>query len=143
MKQQDEKIIPVLEETARVIKHDAPAAKVSVRTITEEYDDVVRDVLKHESVDVQRVAVGREVASAPPVRTEDGVTIVPVLEERLIIEKRLVLKEELHIRRSSVEEPVEAPVTLRRQRVEVERTKAEPEPSASGAMASNTRGDDR
>ena len=48
-------------------------------------------------------------------------TIVPVLEEVLIVEKRLVLKEELRIRRSRSQETEEIPVRLRKQRAVVER----------------------
>ena len=48
-------------------------------------------------------------------------TIVPVLEEMLVVEKRLLLKEEIHLRRKVETETFEAPVTLRKQRVEVER----------------------
>ena len=48
-------------------------------------------------------------------------TIIPVVEEVLVIEKRLVLKEELHIRRRIATETVEVPVTLRNQRAIVER----------------------
>jgi stress response protein YsnF len=44
-----------------------------------------------------------------------------VLEEVLVVEKRLVLKEELHIRRRVETETVEVPVTLRKQRAVVER----------------------
>jgi stress response protein YsnF len=46
---------------------------------------------------------------------------VPVLEEVLVVEKRLVLKEELHIRRRATTETVEVPITLRKQRAVVER----------------------
>jgi stress response protein YsnF len=49
------------------------------------------------------------------------VTIIPVLEEVLVVEKRLVLKEEVHIRSTTSGEDVEVPVTLRRQRAVVER----------------------
>jgi uncharacterized protein (TIGR02271 family) len=59
---------------------------------------------------------------APEVRTENGVTIVPILEEVLVVEKRLVLKEELHIRKQVATENVEVPVELRKQRAVVERT---------------------
>jgi stress response protein YsnF len=41
--------------------------------------------------------------------------------QRLVVEKRLVLKEELHIRRKLETQPVAVPVTLRKQRAEVER----------------------
>jgi stress response protein YsnF len=43
--------------------------------------------------------MGRIVETAPEIRTEGDVTILPVVEEVLVVEKRLVLKEELHIRR--------------------------------------------
>jgi stress response protein YsnF len=65
--------------------------------------------------------VDRIFDEAPETRTEGGVTIVPVLEEVLFVEKRLVLKEELHIRRQATTETVEVPVTLRRQRAIVDR----------------------
>jgi stress response protein YsnF len=61
------------------------------------------------------------VETAPGIRTEGDVTIVPVLEEVLVVEKRLLLKEELHIRRGVETETVEVPVTLRKQRAVVER----------------------
>ena len=56
-------------------------------------------------------------------------TIVPVVEEVLVVEKRLVLKEELHIRRTSQTELVEVPVTLRKQRAVVERQAPHTSPS--------------
>jgi stress response protein YsnF len=65
------------------------------------------------------------VDAAPPVRTEGDVTIVPVLEEVLVVEKRLVLKEELRIRRSRRQETEEIPVRLRKQRAVVERSDEE------------------
>ncbi len=62
------------------------------------------------------------------VRTEGDVVIVPVLEEVLVIEKRLVLKEELHVRRQATRETVEVPVTLRKQQGVVERLSAKGHP---------------
>ena len=55
-------------------------------------------------------------------------TIVPVLEEVLVVETQLVLKEELHIRRQRTTEAVEVPVQLRKQRAMVERLGADGEP---------------
>jgi stress response protein YsnF len=49
------------------------------------------------------------------IRTEDGVTIIPVLEEVLVVEKRLVLKREIRISKRSNLETVEIPVSLRKQ----------------------------
>jgi stress response protein YsnF len=45
-----------------------------------------------------------------------------VVEDEVVLVRRLILKKELHIRRRVETETVEVPVTLRRQRAEVERT---------------------
>jgi stress response protein YsnF len=55
------------------------------------------------------------------IRTEGGVTIIPVLEEVLVVEKRLVLKREIRISKRSTSETVKIPVSLRKQRADVER----------------------
>ena len=60
--------------------------------------------------------------------TTTDVTVVPVLEEVLVVEKRLVLKEELHIRRRIETEAVEVPVTLRKQRAVIERLDPDDQP---------------
>jgi stress response protein YsnF len=77
--------------------------------------------VQREIVEVTRVPIDRMVETAPEIRTEGDVTILPVVEEVLVVEKRLVLKEEVHIRRRVTTETAEVPVTLRKQRVEVER----------------------
>ena len=56
--------------------------------------------------------------------------IIPILEEVLVVEKRLVLKEELHIRRSVTREDIEVPITLRKQRAMVERLGPEAHPES-------------
>ena len=116
--------IPVVEETARIEKRVMETGRVRVSTRTETADQVLRERLRSDTVGVTRVAINRTLSEGelpPAVREEDGVTIIPGLEEILVVEKRLVLKEELHIRRSSADEDVEVPVTLRRQRAVVER----------------------
>ncbi|MCJ2086982.1 YsnF/AvaK domain-containing protein [Methylobacterium sp. E-005] len=52
-------------------------------------------------------------------------TIIPVLEEILVVEKRLVLREEVHVRQTTAGEDVEMPVTLRRQHAVIERVSPE------------------
>ena len=56
-------------------------------------------------------------------RIEGDVTIIPVFEETVVVEKKLTLKEEIHIRRRSATEIFETAMTLRRQRAEVTRSK--------------------
>ena len=54
-------------------------------------------------------------------RGEDGVTIIPVLREVVVVEGRLALKEQLHVRRAASTREGARLVTLHRQRTEVER----------------------
>ncbi len=119
-----EEIIPIVEEEIHLGKREITTGKVRVHTFVDVVTEPVHASLQEETVEVTRVPVGREVDHAPEVRTENGVTIVPVVEEVLVVEKRLVLKEELHIRRQSRTETVEVPVEVRKHRVEVERLPA-------------------
>ena len=119
-----EEVIPIAEEEVRVEKRQVTTGRVRVRTFVETVQEPVHASLMEETVEVTRVPVGREIDQAPEVRTENGVTIVPVVEEVLVVEKRLILKEELHIRRNTRTEDVEVPVELRKHRVEVEQLEA-------------------
>lgn len=119
--------IPIVAEEAHVAKRASETERVTVRTTPEEERIVLHAALSREQVDVTRIPIGREVAEAPQVRTEGDVTIVPVLEERLVVEKRLFLVEELHLRRSTRIEQVEIPTSVRRMRVEIEREDLNPE----------------
>jgi uncharacterized protein (TIGR02271 family) len=116
-----EEVIPLFEETATVGKRQVVTGRVRVQTVTDTIEDVAQANVQRESVEVTRVPIDRMVDIAPEVRTEGDVTIVPVVEEVLVVEKRLLLKEELHIRRRVETETVEVPVTLRKQRAVVER----------------------
>jgi stress response protein YsnF len=116
-----EEVLPLVEETATVHKREVVTSKVRVRTITDTTEELARANLQSDSVEVTRVPVDKAVETAPEIRTEGDVTIVPVLEEVLVVTKQLVLKEELHIRRRVETETVEVPVTLRKQRAVVER----------------------
>jgi uncharacterized protein (TIGR02271 family) len=117
--------VPLLEEEMRVDKRSVATGKVRVRSVVDTIEEVARAALAEDRVEVTRVPLNREVSAAPPVRTEGEVTIVPVMEEVLVVEKRLVLKEELHIRRRVTHENVEVPITLRKQRAVIERLTAD------------------
>lgn len=119
-----------VEERLRVERVPYEAGRVRVDVRTETVAQVVDVASWRETVDVERVPVGREVMAVEGPRVVDGVTIVPVYEEVLVVEKRLVLREELHLRtrRDAVGGPTE--VQLRRQTVDVQRTESSP-PSLS------------
>jgi Domain of unknown function (DUF2382) len=76
-----------------------PAAETS-----SEGDASIDAALFKEDIDVQRVPVNRVLDRPAETRVENGVTIIPVMEERLKVEKQLILREEIRIvkKRSTV-----------------------------------------
>lgn len=113
--------LPVAEErlTVSARREVTGRVRVLVETLTE--DVPVRAELQGERVEVTRIPIGREIAERPDIRTEGPVTILPVVEEILIVERRLMLREEIHLRRVAEVEAVDTTVPLRRQTVRVER----------------------
>lgn len=95
--------------------------RVQARTVTETEEVPVDADGWRETVDIERRPLNRPVDAVASVRVEDDVTIIPVYEEVLVVHKQLVLREEVHLttRRDRVSGP--ECVTIRRQRVEVER----------------------
>ena len=119
--------VPVLEEEVAVEKRSRVTERVRIRSVVDEIPDVARAALDEERVEVTRVPIGREVTERPVVREEGDVLVIPLVEEVLVVEKKLVLREELHVRRLVTTETVEVPVTRRRERGVVERVSMDPE----------------
>jgi uncharacterized protein (TIGR02271 family) len=121
---EETEVIPLAEEELRVDKRTVTTGKVRIRTIVDVETELARATLDGEKVEVTRVPVDRMVDQPPDIRTENDVTIIPIVEEVLIVEKRLLLKEELHVRKTKTTEDVEIPVELRKQRAVIERIPA-------------------
>ncbi len=95
---------------------------VRAATVTSTRDELVEADLAHDQIVVERVAIGRIVEAVPPARQEGDVTILPVVEEEVVVIRRLVLKEEVHLRRVRTVTRHSETVELREQHVEVTRT---------------------
>jgi len=116
-----EAVVPIIVEDIDVETRTVETGRVRVTKVVHEREEVVDEPLYREELDVERVAVNRVVEGPVPVRQEGDVTIVPVLEEVLVVEKRLMLKEELRITRRRVEEHKPQRVALRAEEVTAER----------------------
>jgi len=114
-------VIPVIEEELDVQKRVVETGKVRVTKVVHEQETLADEPLFRDEVEVERVPIDRVVDGPLPVRYEDDTMIVPIMEEVLVIEKRLILKEELHIHKRRVETHQPQQVTLRREEVRVER----------------------
>lgn len=118
----NEDIIALHGEDLVVGKRVVERSIVRVATVTRSHDSLVEEKLTHRRVEITHVPMGYFVDAIPPVREEGDLTIMPVVEEIVVVERRLLLKEEVHIRRTQqVEQHVET-VTLRRQEAVVTRT---------------------
>lgn len=123
-----EATIPLVTERPVVSVRQAATGRVRITTRTEAFTDLVRAELKGMRAEMVRVPIDRALAPGEPLpapRTEGQVMIIPILEEVVVVEKRLVLKEELHISQEVTTETFETSVELRRQRAVVERLPAE------------------
>ncbi len=118
-----ETVVPLAEERLTVTKREGPEERVRVHVRPTERHEVVEVPLETERIEVERVPVDRLVDRPEPVRQEGDVTIVPVMEEVLVVEKRLRVREEVHLRRVRSTERVRREYTLRREEADVHRAR--------------------
>jgi uncharacterized protein (TIGR02271 family) len=116
----DQKTIPVAEEWLEIGKRTVQTGTVRITKRVREREEEIDQPLLKQRVEVERVQVNRFVETAVPVRQQDGTTIIPILEEVLVVEKRLLLREELHIRTISEMLRHSQKVMLRSEEAEVE-----------------------
>src|SRR5215204_5494283 len=77
-------VIPVVQEQAVVKKRVIETGRVRIRKTVREYEEHVDIPQVTEEVRIDRVPIDRVVESAPDVRTEGEVTVIPVIEERYV-----------------------------------------------------------
>lgn len=131
-------VVPVAREELHVGTRRVDTGRgVRVRKTVNEQAHRIDQVLLHDALDVKRIAVDRVVPlnEAPVTRQEGDTLIVPVLEEILVVEKRLRIKEEIHIIRSTQQERYAGTAVLRAEQVSVERFD-----DSSGTDATSTDG---
>jgi uncharacterized protein (TIGR02271 family) len=130
--------IPLAQEELTVGKRVVETGRVRIRTVVDEKLVRVTEDLERDDVVIERVAVNREVTEAPEAREENGVLIVPILEEVVVVEKRLFLKEELHVHRSRKREQIEEAVRLKSMHAEVQRVAPAESSEAAAVLESES-----
>jgi uncharacterized protein (TIGR02271 family) len=116
-------VLPVIQESVKIYKTVVDNGGVRIRKQVHSELVEIDEPLATEAVKVTRVPIGREVEGPVAIRYEDGVTIIPVVEERLIIRRQLLLVEEVHVGRTSYIRRTPQAVTVRREEITVERQK--------------------
>jgi uncharacterized protein (TIGR02271 family) len=113
--------IPVIEEQIHIEKQVVESGVVRLSKKVHHEQVTVEVPLIHEEHDVERVEINQYVDTPPAVRHEGATMIIPVLREEVVVQKRLVLVEELRITKKLVQTKQQEEVTLRREEVIVER----------------------
>ncbi|WP_215847758.1 MULTISPECIES: DUF2382 domain-containing protein [Pantoea] len=113
--------LKLAEEQIELTKQKVVDGRVRVTRSTTEHDEVINTLLNKEKVEVEHVAKAQHVESMPEIREENGVLIVPVVEEEIVVVRKLVLKEEIHIRKVQETVPFQEVVTRRKQQVNIEK----------------------
>jgi uncharacterized protein (TIGR02271 family) len=132
-----ETIIPLLAEEVEVSKRRVETGRVQVARVTHEHEQLIDELLERETVEIERTPIGRQVDVMPAVREEGDIVVIPTVEEALVVERRLVLKEEVRIRRVRSTERHRESVTLRHQEAVVTRLPVEPPAAEASPRLAN------
>ena len=119
-----EQVIPLVAEVLTVGKREVETGRVRFRKDVTERTETVDEPLLRTEVSTRRVEINQFVDSPPPVRYEGDAMIIPILEEVLVVEKRLRVKEEVYITQVRTEHHDPQTVTLRRETLVEERLSA-------------------
>jgi uncharacterized protein (TIGR02271 family) len=123
---QQPRVLPVIVEELDVQKRPRETGRVRVPKRVHEEEVRIDEPLLRDDVVIEHVPINRFVEEPLSVRSEGNTVIIPLLEEVLVVEKRLLLKEELHLTKRRLETRQPQRVALRREEVTIERTETEP-----------------
>jgi uncharacterized protein (TIGR02271 family) len=111
------------EEEAHVGVREREAGRVNVRKSVHTEREVVRVPKRREEIDIERVpAVGeaREASGATEEDIGEDEMVLQIFEEEVVVTKRVVLKEEVRLRKRVVEDEETVEVDLRKEEVEID-----------------------
>jgi uncharacterized protein (TIGR02271 family) len=121
---QEHLTIPVIREEVQVDKRIIDTGRgVRIHKTVAEHPCHIDERLLRDEVEVSHVPVDRIVPldAAPATRYEGETLVVPILEEVLVVERRVRIKEEVRITRTRREEQHAETVMLKSEQVSVER----------------------
>jgi uncharacterized protein (TIGR02271 family) len=130
-----ETVIPLLAEEVAVAKKVIETGRVRVARVTHEREQLIDELLAHQTAEIERVRIGQQVDTMPAVREEGDTIVIPIVEEVLVIERRLFLKEEVRVRRVRSTERHQETVTVRHHEAVVTRLPVE---TPAGGEATET-----
>jgi uncharacterized protein (TIGR02271 family) len=119
----DDVRVPIVEERLAVGKRQINLGDILVHKSVDTAEERRALPITRDDVQVERVPVNRTVAAPETPRQDGEWFVIPVMEEVLVVQKQLVVTEEIRIRRQPVTEQREVRETVRHERVTVEDTR--------------------
>lgn len=117
--------VPVIEEEVVTGTRKVKTGSVRIHKKVERTRRNVDVPVTRDTVEVTRRAINQVITDVPQVREEGDTLIIPVLEEEIVVSKRLMLKEEIHVRRIRTTGTVSKEVSVGREVASVERVDAD------------------
>ncbi len=120
----DKIVVPLVDEHLEVRKHWVQSGEVVVRRSVQTSQQTIPVELQYEEVQVDRVPVNRPLAEGEQTQPwwDGEVMVVPVIEEEIVVSKRLVVREEVRIsKRKSVRQETVSN-SIRNQQVYIDTT---------------------
>lgn len=116
------KVIPVIEEVLKVDKKIVETGRIHIRKEVAKEEQPFEIPLMNESYEVKKVQVKNLIFDEPPqIRNEGDITIIPVIKEVAEIKIRYEVTEEIHVVKSKTVTPHSEKVTLKKEKVIIER----------------------
>jgi len=108
------------EEELVATTHDVETGRVVIRKRVETVPHEMPVDVRRDDVEIERVAMDMDIDESPGVRQEGETTIVPVVVEVLVVQKKLRLVEEIRITKRRLIEKETVREDLRREVVDVD-----------------------
>jgi len=108
-------------EEAALTRETVETGRLHVGKHTHTREQLIEADLAHETVEITTVPVGVIIDAMPAIRDDGETLVIPIVEEILVVERRLRLKQEVHVRRIRTTERHRETVTLRHEEAAVTR----------------------
>lgn len=121
---EEQLVVPLAQEDLSVAKKWVQNGEVVLRKTVRTRTETLPVDLEYEEVQIDRVPINRALAYGEQItpRQEGDTLIIPVVEEELVVSKRLVLREEIHVRKQRLSRHQEVSDKVRSQHLDIETT---------------------
>lgn len=109
----DEEVLRLHAETVQVARRTRETGSVEVEVVTRLHEHAIDEALVDRTVHIEHVPIGQFVGEMPQMREDGDTLVIPVVEEVLVTERRLFLKEEVRVTRMTTTRRHQETVVLR------------------------------